>query len=250
MSKKWKIIVAVVAALVMVVIAGAGWYMANQGWTPDTLAQGQNLTHSLEVHLIDDNGDKVPDRGVVDLPVGLVLERGFDRGAGHGTRTDPLAVRLLDDNGDGVPDRGVIDHSPKGTFNADSGSGRGQDFGSTRGRPFGLLLVPFCFIGGLIGLGLLTGLTIFFYRRRQPAWPVAPVSASAAPDEVQPMPNEVQPTPDEVQLAPDEVQSMPEEVQPAPGEVQPSPDETRLEPPAVGESTEDGSNEEAVDNTP
>lgn len=171
MSKKWKIVTAVSAALVVVVIAGAGWFI-NQGWTPGTLAQSQGQTRSLEVHLIDDYGDKAAGRG-------------------------------------------VIDHAPKGTFNSDFGSGHGRDFGPTRGRPFGFLLAPLCFIGGLIGLGLLTSLAIFFYRRRQPAPPAAPISASPGPDEVQS-----------------------------------APDETRLDLPVTGESIGDESNEGAMDNTP
>jgi hypothetical protein len=211
MSKKGKVVIAIVAALVVVMV-GAGWYVASRGWTLGTLAQRWGVARQLEVRLIDDNKDGAPDRGVVDLPAGLAFGRGFERGAGRGARAGQLEVRLVDDNGDGVPDRGVIDLSPREAFNPDLGPGYGRPFGRNfelaRGRPFGLLLVPFFLLGGLIGLAglaLLISLTIFFYRPWQPTPPVAPVSAS-----------------------------------PAPAEVQPTPVETRLEPPAAGESTHEG----------
>lgn len=256
MSKQWKIIIAAVIALVMV-IAGTGWYLTSQGWTPNTIVQSLNQTHPSEAHLKDDTGDNLPNRGAVGLPAEPAYGRGFERGAGHGATADPLAVRLLDDNGDGIPDRGVIDQASKGTFSRDFEPSHGRGFEPARGRPFGFLLVPFCFVGGLIGLGLVASPFIFFYRRRQSKLPAAPGEVQPTPDKVQPAPvevpstpDEVQPTTAEVQPAPVEVQPASAEVQPTPDEVQPTPDEARLEPPAPGESTEDSSNEEAMDNTP
>jgi hypothetical protein len=117
----------------------------------------------LEVRLIDDNKDGVPDRGVVDLP-----------------------------------NQGMVDRPRPGVINPSFGPGRGVEPG--RPRPFGLFLTPFLFVGGLIRglialafLALLISLTIFIYRRWQPTrLAAAPAAISPAPVEVQSPPAHTQ----------------------------------------------------------
>lgn len=138
MSKRWKIIIGVVVALVIVgcvglLITGAVLFRGRfhqPGWQPGMRPQGQSeeAHHQLEVDLMDDDGDGVPDRGVIELPGEMPFGRGrFDRfGPGHGMR-----------------------------------------FG---GRAFG----PFFFVGGLLRLAFLAGvivLGIVFYRKWRKAHP-------------------------------------------------------------------------------
>jgi hypothetical protein len=157
----------------------------------------------VEVRLIDDNDDGIPDRGVVDLPTGPVRQDD-ERSQNSEANAAQLEVRLIDDNGDGIPDRGLIDRPPRGAFNPgfrpDRNGPGGPRFALGRPRPFaGLLFAPFLLIGGLIRglislaiLALLVSLAIFFYRRWQPASPVAVVNAPPAPAEVQPTPVDTQ----------------------------------------------------------
>jgi hypothetical protein len=100
MSKRWKIAIGVIVAAV--VIAGValavwgvvtfrnriyehGWGLRAHKWEPEATTQ-------LEVRLVDDDGDGIPDRGVVEVPTGLPFDRGFGPGhrlpfgPGHGPR--------------------------------------------------------------------------------------------------------------------------------------------------------------------
>ena len=88
MSKKWKIAIGVVIAAVVVAgVALAAWGAVTfrnkayeYGWRP-----GEWRTEAatqLEVRLVDDDGDGVPDRGVIEAPAGLP----FGRGSGPGRR--------------------------------------------------------------------------------------------------------------------------------------------------------------------
>lgn len=117
MSKKWKIVLGVVVALVIVLgigfpIAGAVLFRSRFhqiGWEPDHLRRWEpEEARELEVELVDDDGDGVPDRGVIELPTAPTAWRGrFARGhlgrfgLGHGMwlgrrSLDPLlAVRAL-----------------------------------------------------------------------------------------------------------------------------------------------------------
>jgi hypothetical protein len=81
-------------------------------------------------------------------------------------------VELIDDDGDGVPDRGVINSSEGMSF----GQGRfiGRRF--VRGRFGGRVFGPFFFVGRLIHLVFLAGvvaLGLVFYRKWRKAHPGA-----------------------------------------------------------------------------
>jgi hypothetical protein len=86
MSKKWKIAIGVIIAAVVVTgVALAIWgavtfrnRVHEYGWGP-----GEWRTEAateLEVRLVDDDGDGVPDRGVIEVPTGLPFGRGFGPG--------------------------------------------------------------------------------------------------------------------------------------------------------------------------
>jgi hypothetical protein len=101
--------------------------------------------HELEVELIDDDGDGVPDRGKIELPVEMPF------GPGHFV--------------DGRFGPGGFDR-----FGSRFGPGRGMGFG---GRAFG----PFLFVRGLVRLAFLAGviaLGVVFYRKWRKAHPVTP----------------------------------------------------------------------------
>ena len=141
MSKKWRIamgaiIAAVVVAGVALAVWGAvafrnrvyehGWQPRMHKWAPD------EAVTQLEVRLVDDDGDGVPDRGVIEVPTGLPFGRGF----GPGRRPSTM-LRT------GLP----------------FGPGHGLHFG----RGFG----PFLVVGGLFRLAflaLLIGLAVACFR--------------------------------------------------------------------------------------
>ena len=92
MSKKWKIAIgAVIAAVVVAGVALAVWGVVTfrnrayeHGWEP-----GEWRTRAatqLEVQLVDDDGDGVPDRGVIEVPADLPFgpSHGFHFGRGFG----------------------------------------------------------------------------------------------------------------------------------------------------------------------
>lgn len=120
MSKQWKIVISVVIALVVLGAVGAAGFIAGRRSTLRPLAQRPGVSRQLEVRLIDDNKDGVPDRGVVDLP-----------------------------------DQGGVDRPRPGTFNPAPGPGRGEPFDRGmepgRPRPFGLFFAPFLLAGGQPG---------------------------------------------------------------------------------------------------
>jgi len=146
MSKKWKITIGVVVAAVVVAGVGLAVWGAvtfrnrvyEHGWVP-----GEWRTEAateLEVRLVDDDGDGVPDRGVIEVPAGLPFGRGF----GPGRR--PLTMLRT-----GLP------------FGPGHGLHFGRGFGPHSGWGFG----PFLIVGGLFRLAflaLLIGLAVACFR--------------------------------------------------------------------------------------
>jgi hypothetical protein len=144
MSKKWKIAIgAVIAAVVVAGVALAVWGVMTfrnriyeHGWEPRAHKWGPEAT-TQEVRLVDDDGDGVPDRGVIEVPADLPFGRGFSPG-----RRLPF------------------------------GPGHGFHFGHSFGPHFGRSFGPFFIVGGLFRLAflaLLIGLAVAFFRHRNQA---------------------------------------------------------------------------------
>jgi len=156
MSKKWKIAIGVVVAAVVIAgVALAVWgavtfrnRVYEHGWQPRAHKWGPEATTQLrcpeprpeqsrrvvegEVRLVDDDGDGVPDRGVIEAPAGLPFGRGFGPG-----RRLPF------------------------------GPGHGLHFGRGFGPHFGRGFGPFLVVGGLFRLtflALLIGLAVACFR--------------------------------------------------------------------------------------
>jgi len=155
MSKKWKIVIGVVVAAVVIVgIALPIWGMVTfrsrgyeRGWMPGAHRWEPEEVTQLEVDLVDDDGDGVPDRGVIDIPAAAAFG----------------------------PGRGM----PFGSFGCAQGRfARGsRHFVPARGLPFGSAFGPFLIVGGLIRLAflaLLIGVAILVFRRCCWARPPAP----------------------------------------------------------------------------
>ncbi|MBN1220715.1 MAG: hypothetical protein JXM69_17470 [Anaerolineae bacterium] len=174
MSKNWKIAIGVIIIIVGLVGLGMlrwghrvywssggergwslgayayqvfGWdsanYLADFSRGPVARRDTTGLTSEVEVRLIDDNGDGVPDWGVIELPAKDALERRF-----------------------ALPDRGTH---------------LGRNFGPGH-RPFRPIFVSLFIIGGLVSLAflaLIVGLGIFFYRRWRANHSPAPVNVKA-----------------------------------------------------------------------
>lgn len=143
MSKKWKIAIgAVIAAVVVTGVVLAVWgavtfrhRVYEYGWKPGEWRT--DAATQLEVRLVDDDGDGIPDRGVIEAPAGLPFGRGF--GPGHSSRFGP----------------GYSPHF-------------GRGFSPHFSRGFG----PFLIVGGLFRLAflaLLIGLAVAFFRHRNRA---------------------------------------------------------------------------------
>jgi hypothetical protein len=139
MSKKWKVVIGVVvAAAVVGGVALAVWgattfrhRVYEYGWRPGEWRT--DAATQLEVRLVDDDGDGVPDRGVIEVPAGLPF--GQDFGPGHSSRFGP----------------GYSPHF-------------GLGFSPHFGRGFG----PFLIVRGLFRLAflaLLIGLGVVCFRR-------------------------------------------------------------------------------------
>jgi hypothetical protein len=147
MSKKWKIAIGViVAALVVAGVALSIWGVVTfrnrvykHGWEPRVHKWEPEATTQLEVRLVDDDGDGVPDRGVIEVPADLP----FGRGLSPGRRPSTIL-------GTGLP----------------FGPGHGFHFGHGFGPHFGRSFGPFFIVGGLFRLAflvLLIGLTVAFF---------------------------------------------------------------------------------------
>ena len=164
MSKKWKIAIGVIMAAVVVAGVGLAVWGAvtfrsrvyERGWQPGVHKWGPEATTQLrcpeprpeqsqrvvegEVRLVDDDGDGVPDRGVIEVPAGLPFGRGF----GPGRRPSTM-LRT------GLP------------FGPGHGLHFGRGFGPHSGWGFG----PFLIVGGLFRLAflaLLIGLAVACFR--------------------------------------------------------------------------------------
>jgi len=145
MSKKWKVVIGAVAVAVVVVgIALPIWGVVifrnrgyEHGWTPGVYRWEPEVATQLEVDLVDDDGDGVPDRGVLDVPTAAAFGLGRGRHFGRGF-----------------------------------GPGRGLPFGPAFGPFFivgGLARLAF--------LALLIGMAIFVFRHRfgpRPPWACPP----------------------------------------------------------------------------
>jgi len=148
MSRKWKIAIGViVAAVVIAGVALAVWgavtfrnRVHEYGWEPTAHKWGPEATTQLrcpksvegEVRLVDEDGDGIPDRGVIEVPADLPFGRGFTPG-----RRLPV------------------------------GPGHGFHFGRGFGPHFGRGFGPFLFVGGLFRLAflaLLIGLAVACFR--------------------------------------------------------------------------------------
>jgi hypothetical protein len=171
MAKKWKIIISVVSALVIVGCVAApivgvvffrgrfhevGWEpQALHRWEPGELHRwkpDEAQYHEFEVELVDDDGDGVPDRGVIEFPMQATF------GPGH---------RLPFDWAQGGP-FGWAQGRPFG--HGRFGPGGGMTFG---GHAFGFFFV----LRGLAHLALLVVvilLGVAFYRHWRKAHPVTP----------------------------------------------------------------------------
>jgi len=165
MSKKWKIAIGVmIAAIVVTGVALAVWgavtfrnRVHEYGWEPRAHQWGPEATTQLEVRLVDDDGDGIPDRGVIELPEDLQYGWGYGpsilrRGSRQAMPFNFAQCRLR-----GGPHfgRGFAPHF-----------GRSPVLSLSKG--FG----PFLFVGGLFRLAflaLLIGLAVAFFRHRSRA---------------------------------------------------------------------------------
>lgn len=97
MARKWKIIIGVAIALVVIAcvavpIVGVVLFkgrMHEFGWRPGEMQRwkpGEVQHNESEVELIDDDGDGVPDRGVIEVPEGMLSGRGRFIGGRFGGR--------------------------------------------------------------------------------------------------------------------------------------------------------------------
>ena len=147
MSKKWKVaigvIVAVVAAGAALTVWGAVTFrnrVHEYGWEPRAYKWEPEATTQLEVRLVDDDGDGIPDRGVIEVPADLPFGRGFSPGRRPSTM---LRTGL--------------------SF----GPGHGPHFGRGFGSHFGWGFGPFFIVGDLFRLAflaLLIGLAVAFFH--------------------------------------------------------------------------------------
>jgi hypothetical protein len=92
MPKKWKVAIGVVVAAVVVAgVALAVWGVVTfrntvykHGWEPRAYKLESEATTQLEVRLVDDDGDGVPDRGVIEIPEDLHPGWGYGPHFGRG----------------------------------------------------------------------------------------------------------------------------------------------------------------------
>jgi hypothetical protein len=161
MSKKWKI--ALGAVIAAVVIAGVGlavWgavtfrnRVHEYGWQPRAHQWGPEATTQLEVRLVDDDGDGIPDRGVIEVPEDLQYGWGYGPSILRRGSRQAMPFNFAQERLRGGPHfgRGFAPHF-----------GRSPVLSLSKG--FG----PFLFVGGLFRLAflaLLIGLGVACFRR-------------------------------------------------------------------------------------
>jgi hypothetical protein len=165
MSKKWKIAIGVmIAAIVVAGVALAVWgavtfrnRVHEYGWEPGAHQWGPEATTQLEVRLVDDDGDGIPDRGVIELPENLQYSWGYGPSILRRGSRQAMPFNFAQDRLRGGPHfgRGFAPHF-----------GWGSVLSLSKG--FG----PFLFVGGLFRLAflaLLIGLAVAFFRHRSRA---------------------------------------------------------------------------------
>jgi hypothetical protein len=156
MSKKWKIAIGVmIAAIVVAGVALAVWdavtfrnRVHEYGWEPRAHQWGPEATTQLEVRLVDDDGDGIPDRGVIELPEDLQYGWGYGPSILRRGSRQAMPFNFAQDRLRGGPHfgRGFAPHF-----------GRGPVLSLSKG--FG----PFLFVSGLFRLAflaLLIGLAV------------------------------------------------------------------------------------------
>ncbi len=188
MSKQWKIIVGIGVVLIIVTIlcVGTAGFAISRSRNFRAVARQPEGVTQLEVRLIDDNEDGIPDRGIVDLPAGSSLESGVN---------SPRSFRP------GVePGRGRGFDSPR-SF------GRGFEPGRFPGSRFGPLGIILGGLFRLAGLAVVVGLIVLgvvLYQRRgsQPSTPDAPAAEppDTTPEAVEPPAAEPESTEGEADL--------------------------------------------------
>jgi hypothetical protein len=165
MAKKWKIAIGVmIAAVVVAGVALAVWgavtfrnRVHEYGWEPRAHQWGPEATTQLEVRLVDDDGDGIPDRGVIELPEDLQYGWGYGPSILRRGSRQAMPFNFAQDRLRGGPHfgRGFAPHF-----------GWGPVLSLSKG--FG----PFLFVGGLFRLAflaLLIGLAVAFFRHRSRA---------------------------------------------------------------------------------
>lgn len=196
MSKRTKVLLGIVVSVIVIaaILVGAAGFVISRNRNFRAIARQPQRATQLDVQLLDEDKDGIPDRAVAALPGrGGYFNRGFSDQAAQ------LDVQLIDDDGDGVPDRGLLDF-PAGRafergFGPDRGFGRGFDPGRGLGRFASSRFGPFIILGGLFRLAVLAGLVVLgiaLYRRWRPSPSSPPAPVDVGPDE--PEPDESMPT--------------------------------------------------------
>lgn len=217
MSKTWKFVIGVIVAVVIVAAVGAAGFIAGRTRTITAFAERSQATTQVEVRLVDDDEDGVPDRGVAELS-GVGFGRSFGRSPG--AQATQLEVRLVDDDQDGIPDRGILDLPAGRGFERGFGPGRGFGRGFEPGRgvarfpgsrfgPFIILagLFRLAILAGVVGGAVILGVVLFRHWRSSPSAPTTP-GDTGSPD----------PETEAGEPPPTEQESIEEEREPDPGE--------------------------------
>ena len=167
MSKKWKVAIGVIVAVV--VVSGIGLLRLGRliYWNSDG-EYGWGLGAWIS-ELVWGTGASAH---LPELGWGPAMYEG------RAEESIPWEVDLVDDDGDGIPDRGLIEVPMAGSFDRSSSRDRSWPFDHTQGRFFDrgfdlgharIAFAPLAIVGGLARLAflaLLTGAGVVLYRRR------------------------------------------------------------------------------------
>jgi hypothetical protein len=214
MSKQVKIVIGVVAIVVLLgcFLVGLTGFAVSRSWNFRTMTRPPQSATQLEVRLLDDDEDGIPDRALAALPgPAFNRSRRFNQGfSGQGSQLD---VRLIDDDGDGVPDRGVLD-IPAGPgfeprFDSSRTFGRRFEPSWDQDRFTSRRFTPFVILGGLFRLAILAtvlaglvvlGVVLFRHWRNPSPSPAAPEGIT--PPETEAEATEAPPADQEEEAAP------------------------------------------------